>query len=227
VSARRKTSKASGRDALSERDIVETALRMLQREGARALSMRELAAELRVTPMAIYYHVPHKRALVERITDAVLESVPMPEPSGVHWERELKNVALASWRRLSAYPGLIGAVLDQQPSKTSRKILRYHTTVLLAAGFDVRTAALATTAYNTFVYGVMAGQVQRGKTQHKRKRVHKPSGVENYLDQLDVGVLMEYGLDTLIAGLREPLAAKRDAVAKAKARRVRAQHQPD
>jgi hypothetical protein len=179
--------------------------------------------------MAIYYHVPHKRALVERITDAVLESVPTPEPSGADWEHELKHSALESWRRLSAYPGLIGAVLDQgKPSKAGRRLVRYNTAVLLAAGFDPRAAALATIAYNTFVYGVMAGQVQRSKLRHKRKRA-KSSGVENGLEQFDFDVLMEYGLDTLIAGLRAQLAArKRDGAVRLKQpKRARVQQQPD
>lgn len=222
--------KPSAREALSEADIVQAALRMLQREGASALSMRKLAAELRVTPMAIYYHVPHKRALVERITDAVLASVPTPEPSGAGWEHELKHAALESWRRLSAYPGLIGAVLDQgKASKAGRKLVRYNTAVLLAAGFDQRAAALATIAYNTFVYGVMAGQVQRSKLRYKRRRA-KSNGVENDFGQLDFDLLMEYGLDTLIAGLRTQLPAhkKRDAAVRLKQpKRARVQQQPD
>lgn len=222
-------SRASEREALSEGDIVQAALRMLQREGASALSMRKLAAELHVTPMAIYYHVPHKRALVERITDSLLESVPTPSPSGTGWESELKDTALECWRRLSAYPGLIGAVLDQgKPSKVGRKLMRYNTAVLLAAGFDMRAAVLATTAYNTFVYGVMTAQVQRGKLRHKRRRA-APSGIESYLEQLDPGLLMEYGLDMLIAGLRTQLPAhrKRDAGVRVKPKRARVQQQPD
>jgi AcrR family transcriptional regulator len=223
-------SKTSEREALSEADIVQAALRMLQREGASALSMRKLAAELRVTPMAIYYHVPHKRALVERITDAVLESVPTPEPSGAGWERELKNTALECWQRLSAYPGLVGAVLDQgKPSKAGRRLMRYNTAVLLAAGFDMRAAVLAMTAYNTFVYGVMAGQTQRSKLRHRRKR-SKPGDIDSSFDQLDPGLLMEYGLDTLIAGLRGqlPVNPKRDAAVRTKPKRARMQpQQPD
>jgi AcrR family transcriptional regulator len=222
-------SKASERDALSEHDIVQAALRMLQREGASALSMRKLAAELRVTPMAIYYHVPHKRALVERITDSLLASVPTPEPSGADWECELKATVLECWRRLSAYPGLVGAVLDSgTPSKESRKLLRYNTAILMAAGFDVRAAVLATTAYNTFVYGVMAGHVQRGRMRHKRTR-NKQSGVASYLEQLDPELLMEYGLDTLIAGLRAQLPAnkKHAGAARLKPKRARIQQQPD
>jgi AcrR family transcriptional regulator len=226
VTARRRSSqpKPSERDALSERDIIATALRMLQHEGRTALSMRKLATELRVTPMAIYYHVPHKRALIERLSDSLLESVPTPEPSGVHWEQELKRTALAGWQRLAAYPGLCAAALEQGPSKQARKLLRYHTSILVAAGFDPRAAALAVTAYNTFVYGMLSGQRNMAR---RLKRGGKSSDIESYLERLDPRALMDYGLDTLIAGLRVQLAqAGKKPGAAARAKRTRTLQQP-
>ena len=48
------------------------ALQLIERQGAERLSMRKLAAELRATPMAIYYHVPSKEVLFSKITDHVL-----------------------------------------------------------------------------------------------------------------------------------------------------------
>jgi AcrR family transcriptional regulator len=40
-------------DALSDEHIVTTALQLIRRDGAERLSMRKLAKELGVTPMAI------------------------------------------------------------------------------------------------------------------------------------------------------------------------------
>jgi AcrR family transcriptional regulator len=55
--------------------IVRTALELVDRDGLDALSMRRLGAELGVDPMAIYYHIPNKQALLEAIVEAVMSEI--------------------------------------------------------------------------------------------------------------------------------------------------------
>src|SRR5208337_4377183 len=57
---------------LERERIVQTALELVDRDGLDALSMRRLGAELGVDPMAIYYHIPNKQALLEAIVEAVM-----------------------------------------------------------------------------------------------------------------------------------------------------------
>ena len=57
------------------------ALRLAGRVGFDALSMRGLAEELDVTPMAIYYHVGNKKALLALVTDSILGGIDIPEPT--------------------------------------------------------------------------------------------------------------------------------------------------
>jgi AcrR family transcriptional regulator len=53
------------RRSLDRRRILVTALRLVDREGLEALSMRKLGAELRVEAMSLYNHVPNKSALLD------------------------------------------------------------------------------------------------------------------------------------------------------------------
>jgi TetR/AcrR family tetracycline transcriptional repressor len=65
-----------GAGAPLERElIVLTALRLVDREGLKALSMRRLGEELGVDPMAVYYHLPNKQALLDAIVEAVMASI--------------------------------------------------------------------------------------------------------------------------------------------------------
>jgi AcrR family transcriptional regulator len=50
--------------------IAAVALRLLEDEGPQAVSMRRIAREVGITPMAIYYHYPDRKALLKQITDA-------------------------------------------------------------------------------------------------------------------------------------------------------------
>src|SRR5687767_7906925 len=82
---------------LSEQDIVDAALRLIRKSGADKLSMRTLAAQLGVTPMAIYYHVPSKQALLDLVIDSVFANVPMPTPNPERWQAQMKAYCLTAW----------------------------------------------------------------------------------------------------------------------------------
>ena len=69
---RRRGRPAVGRTTqLARAEIVRHALELVRREGADALTMRRLATELGVTPMAIYHHIPDKPALLLACVDEV------------------------------------------------------------------------------------------------------------------------------------------------------------
>jgi TetR/AcrR family transcriptional regulator, tetracycline repressor protein len=60
---------------LTREHIVATALALVDREGLKALSMRRLGTELGVDPMAVYYHIPNKDALLDAIVEAVMADI--------------------------------------------------------------------------------------------------------------------------------------------------------
>ncbi len=60
---------------LQREQIVAAALKIVDRHGLKALSMRRLGAELGVDPMAVYYHLPNKQALLDAIVEAVMGSI--------------------------------------------------------------------------------------------------------------------------------------------------------
>ena len=62
-------------EPLQREQIVRTALTLVDRDGLKALSMRRLGAELGVDPMAVYYHLPNKQALLDAIVEAVMASI--------------------------------------------------------------------------------------------------------------------------------------------------------
>lgn len=55
--------------------IVQEALRLIDRDGAQGLSMRSLAQELGVVPMALYRHVSGREDLLEAVVSSLLDGV--------------------------------------------------------------------------------------------------------------------------------------------------------
>ncbi len=58
---------------LTRGKVIEAGLRLLDREGVEAVSMRAVAKSLRVTPMALYNHVDSKDDLLRAIASYVLD----------------------------------------------------------------------------------------------------------------------------------------------------------
>ncbi|MEW9572624.1 TetR/AcrR family transcriptional regulator [Rhodanobacter sp. Si-c] len=55
--------------------ILRAAHRLFDREGADAVTMRRVAEQVGITPMAIYRHFPNREALLKRISDDSFETV--------------------------------------------------------------------------------------------------------------------------------------------------------
>jgi TetR/AcrR family tetracycline transcriptional repressor len=71
----------AGREPLTRGQILGAALRLVDEQGMDGLSMRRLAAELKVDPMAIYYHVPGKQAITAGLVQMVFAELRVPSGS--------------------------------------------------------------------------------------------------------------------------------------------------
>ena len=54
--------------------------------------MRSLADELGVTPMAAYHHVHDKTELIDLVLEAVMGTVPIPDPASGSWSERLWQI---------------------------------------------------------------------------------------------------------------------------------------
>lgn len=72
---------------LSRKTVVDAAVIMVDRDGPDAVSMRALAAELGVTPMALYNHVADKRDLLAAVAERILAETTFEHDHGDWRER--------------------------------------------------------------------------------------------------------------------------------------------
>ena len=77
---------------LSEAQIIEAALRVIRKDGVDGLSMRRLSKELGVTPMAPYYYVSDKQALLDLVVSAALGGIEIPAAGVGPWHVRLRLV---------------------------------------------------------------------------------------------------------------------------------------
>jgi AcrR family transcriptional regulator len=71
-----------------------------------ALSMRRLAAELGVNPMAIYHHLPGKGAVVSGLVRVVFSGMRVPSSGGLPWQERVRAYARAYRSVVRSHPNL-------------------------------------------------------------------------------------------------------------------------
>jgi DNA-binding transcriptional regulator YhcF (GntR family) len=105
---------------LTRERIVRTAVGIGDTEGLAALSMRRTAADLGVTTMALYRHVPGKEQLLLMMADAVFGETPFPEPPPRGWRPRLEAAARLQWAMYRRHPWLAQIMSFTRPLLSPR-----------------------------------------------------------------------------------------------------------
>ncbi len=100
---------SSRESPLSRPQVLAAAVALADREGLAAVSMRHLAAELGVVPMALYKHVADKNDLVAGMIDLVVAGYAAPPP-GLEWREGVRRRVLAARDALLEHPWLRPAI---------------------------------------------------------------------------------------------------------------------
>jgi TetR/AcrR family transcriptional regulator, tetracycline repressor protein len=148
---------------LSREGIVTTALRLVDREGLQALSMRRLGAALGVDPMAVYYHLPNKEALLDAIVEAVMAEIDLTLDDPLETPETRILVAARAYRdAMLAHRNALPIVLARGPAtEVALRPVELLLGVLRAAGLPPEQALAGMNAIAAAVRGAvgMAGSI--------------------------------------------------------------------
>jgi AcrR family transcriptional regulator len=192
-------------EQLSQERLVDAALRVAKRVGFDRLTMRALADELGVTPMAAYYYVSSKDELLELVADSVA-SARKPIEADAPWEEQLKQNAFDLYDRLTEYPGLGAFLLERPLTPGVRTEYASGIEMFRRAGLDAHDAELAHATYHTFMFGLM-GMEYRFRPAKRRKRGARPE--DAVVAHATTREFIEFGLDLFIAGVHDRIAQRR------------------
>jgi AcrR family transcriptional regulator len=91
------------RAPLSRDRILRAAIKLADRHGLEALSMRKLATSLKVEAMSLYNHVANKDELLDGMVDAVIGEIALPTRGG-DWRGALRARATSALAVMTAHP---------------------------------------------------------------------------------------------------------------------------
>ncbi|QCX81722.1 hypothetical protein C9F11_40710 [Streptomyces sp. YIM 121038] len=138
VSRRARPAKAP----LSRDVIVRTGLRILDRDGLDALTMRRVAKELDTGPASLYVYVAHRDDLMAAMLDEALGQV-RPPGEGT-WREQLRALIAAAVEAMSRHEGLAAVALGAIPTGDNVLLVLDRMLALLKdGGLDDNAAAWA------------------------------------------------------------------------------------
>jgi AcrR family transcriptional regulator len=140
------------RQPLSSARVLRQAVALADEGGLDAFSMRALAQELGVVPMAIYKHVANKEELLDGMVDVVFGEIELP-PADLDWRSAMRRRATSTREALKRHSWAIGMMESRRPGPAN---LRNHDAVmgcLRNAGFPFELAIHAYSIQDAYIYG--------------------------------------------------------------------------
>ncbi|WP_369146125.1 TetR/AcrR family transcriptional regulator [Streptomyces sp. R44] len=150
---------AAPRASLTPGRIAEVAIGIADREGFAAVTMRKVAAELGVAPMAAYRHVDGKDELWALMVDRVASELEPPE-AGEGWRDTLRDHAHRTRDGMLRHPWLaqlptpLFALTPNRMAAAERQLAS-----LDGLGLDVDSMMAAFRAVGAYVHGAVQAEV--------------------------------------------------------------------
>src|SRR5215218_2702415 len=121
---------------LTRERILQTAVRLADRDGPDAVTLRKIAGELGVHVTSLYNHVPTRDAVTDGIVELLLDEAKLPT-GPVAWEDWVRQYVDGITGIAATHPGAFHA-LQQRPVQGARA----------AASFEVAMAAFEDAGYD-------------------------------------------------------------------------------
>jgi AcrR family transcriptional regulator len=216
------SSRSATRERLSRETLAAGALELADREGIDAVTIRRLATEHSVTPMALYWHFTDKDAVLDGIAEQIFSSVMLPEPRNAPWDEQLRAALDAVLAAIRPHP-LAAELLAPRVMKSEAGLVLAERVIgmLRGAGFSppqaTQTASFLLCSIVTLVtsepgkQSTLTGEAQEQDERGKRAQLAAlppkqfPNLLESapyFLECEDSDEYFARGMDFLVAGTR-------------------------
>jgi len=205
------------RTRLSRARVLQAAVALADEIGLDAFSMRALAQELGVVPMALYKHVANKDELLDGMVDLVFGEIGLPSVD-VEWRQAMRGRAVSTREALKRHSWAIGMMESRHPGPAN---LQNHNAVmgcLRNAGFSFQTAVHAYSVQDAYIYGFalqerdLGFQTPASAGQAAQRRVDTIGALDDFPHLVEIATKLpesgydpraefEWGLDLILDGL--------------------------
>ena len=208
--------------------MVDRALALVDKSGLEALTIRKLATELGVTPMALYWHFRGKEELLDGIAERLWGEVDLTVDRDAPWTEQIRRLLESLLTVLRAHPTAPGLLLRSKKLGSEAQLNATELTldILRAAGFGPEDASMA--ARSTLWTGITLvmsepgieslDDAERAEAQRKKQVVLATQSLVKFPRLVECAVPMtacdnpedhyKFGVELFIGGLAAVAAAR-------------------
>src|SRR6516225_9576583 len=130
------------RTRLTRDAVVDRALRLADTVGLDALTIRKLATELGVTPMALYWHFRSKDELLDGLAERVWGEIDVAVDGSAPWPAQLRGLLESLLRVLRAHPAAPQLLVQgEKQNEAALNATEVALEILRGAGFAPQDAS--------------------------------------------------------------------------------------
>jgi AcrR family transcriptional regulator len=181
--------------------VLQAGLRLVDRDGVEALTMRRLGRELGVEAMSLYGYVANKQDLLDGVVECVYADLPSRVMVSGAWHERLRWVARQFRHALLQHPNVVGLVAARPVgSPGGLDLVESALTGLRDAGLDLAQASQAVSVVIGFTVGHVANQVgdpAAGDVDPDRY----PNVTQRADLEVDCDAEFDLGLDLILVGV--------------------------
>jgi AcrR family transcriptional regulator len=209
--------------------VIDAAMAVADRVGTEAMTMRKIATELEVSPMAIYHYVADRDEILDSMVDRVFAEIGVPVV-GDPWRAQMERRARSARAALQRHQWAI-TLMDSRTSP-GLETIRHNDAVagcLRVAGMSVRLTAHAVAVLDMVIYGfaVQEAALPFAGGDEVSEVVgaimdHVPSDEFPYIAELatelvlqpgyDFGDEFDYALDLVLDAIEERFRVERSSI---------------
>jgi AcrR family transcriptional regulator len=170
--------------SINREQIIDAAVRAVRARGYEHLTIRSLAADLGVSPMALYHHVRDKDDLLDEVVDRLLARAWKPRTDPADWRAWIAEAAEKLRHLLVAQPAALHVYLTHpviSPSAISR--MDSIMAVLRQALEDEQTAQRGYAAIHTYTIGFAALEASRSGWRSPHEGQAPPAGRSREIEE--------------------------------------------
>ena len=208
--------------------MVDRAIALVDQSGLDTLTIRKLATELGVTPMALYWHFRSKDELLDGLAERLWSEIDLSVDRSAPWTEQMRALLESLLRVLRAHPAapqllLHGKTLESRAALDATELTL---DILLTAGFSPEDASYA--ARSTLWTGItlvmsepgieLLDNSERAELQRKKQVQLATQPVAKYPRLVECALPMtacddpeehyRFGVDLFIGGLAAIAAAR-------------------
>ncbi len=208
--------KSAKRAPLNKEQIVLAAVRIADKDGIDALSMRKLGNVFGVEAMALYHHFASKELLIDSMVDSVHAEIEVPKVNDA-WKTAMHQRAVSAVKAVSNHRWAAPLMESRQnPGPASMQLIDATVACLRAAGFSVDMVAHVLSLVDAYTFG-FAEQLRPTETVEQSAQMgldimeHFPFDMYPHVGELIAQHVVKagyrtmdefnYGLDLILDGI--------------------------